>query len=127
MVLTGSKSGSKAHLSGILWATGPADGSGGIFLQVTTEGIPQCSASGPMGVSKHSWTLRNIRQLGRTPLEYGGRYILPHLWECHVNNATLISANSDVVSSPGKLIFVRQLLVNLVSREILIPPSQDRG
>lgn len=80
-----------------------------------------------MGVSKQSCTLRNIRQLGGTPLEYGDRYILPYLWVCQVNNATLISANSDVVSSPGTfLFFVRQLLVNLVSREILIPPSWTR-
>lgn len=40
-----SKSGSKLHPSGILWAKGPANGSGGIFLQVTAGGVPKCFVS----------------------------------------------------------------------------------
>lgn len=40
-----SKSGSKLHPSGIVWAKGPANRSGGLFLQMTTEGIPQCFVS----------------------------------------------------------------------------------
>lgn len=76
----GSKSGSKLHPSGILWAKGPANGSGGIFLQVTTEGVPQCFVSGPMGVSKYSCTLKkNIKQLGGTFSEYASGQIHPAL------------------------------------------------